>query len=540
MLDFYFDVENGLMLNGEKISSFEPRVTHVTRKIDINGNESFEYTVEVSSQTGESHGKKVFTRLEKIKWVQEFGIYDPKLKSEKILENKMILESRNCCDVCTKYVLPPGIHLVEGFHIMIIADCVILPKNFPSHISIESASKDKLRVGADKDSLKEKVRKYIMFEPKISVLLFFCSIYGMIKPILMSMEVNCDMLIALVAPSGHLKTTLVRLFALILKRNQDQEISFMDTMRNDILTNMIRSRAGLNFLIDDYHENSTPYTRRKYDERLNVATRVVSSAVSSAGVIITAEALKDSRNILFSSHDRIFKIQMPLQNAEKISQMKRKINELPDNDFLGDVVLSFSQALIDNYDEVKKKVGEHMKEDLPSGFVQSTRTGNQYRVLSLVEKLFMQFFYGEDEEIDKIFNSYLENACKNQMEELCRRRNIENEPNAIELIHTIIQEGTNCKELSIKCVESLYDASRDDTALISEGKLRITGVAFQNYMVRKLNHPVSLKRIVDQLEDVGALERDIDKRTKKYMNRRHYCINISVIESIFMSGMESI
>lgn len=538
--NFSFERGKGLKFNNELVSAFEPRVVNSVRIVDEKGKERFLYTVEVFDTNGESQGEKTFSRLDKINWVQDFGVFDPYLKNPKILENKLLLESRNRRLESQKYVLQPGFHLVEEHPVVIIANHVIVPKDFPSNIVVESSSEAELKVGTDESAIKENVKKYIMFEPQISVLLFFGAMYGIIKPILMGMGVNCDMLIALVAPSGHLKTTLVRLYALLLDGIEEQEISFMDTVRSDCLISKIKNLAGSNLLIDDYHKNSSSYVNRKFDERLNVATRAISSSGDSAGVIITAETLKESRNILFSSHDRIFKIQMPLQNEKKLLDMKKRINSLPNNDFLGNVVLTFIQKLVDNYTEVEKEVREHMKKELPQWINQSTRTGNQFRILTLVERLFMKYFQGKDEQVDQLFSSSLEKSIKKQMDELCKRRDIEHETNAFELIYTLIEQGSQCKELSIKLVEKLYDESSDDNALMTEEMLIITGAAMQNYMIKKVHHPVSVKKIIDKLDEAGVLIKDLDKRTKKYKGRRHYFIKISVLKAICDSGTENI
>ena len=533
MTKFKFVESQGLKYEDEVVASFCPKVCSIVKNIDVDKHETFNYTIEVLDQHGMSLGKGTFNHLEKIDWVQEFGVFDPYLK-QKMLDNKLRLEARNFQDVHIRYVLPPGVHLVEGQHIMIIGKHVIRPEGFPPNIMIESTSEYELRsVKEDMNTnLQKRIKEYILFEPQISVLLFFGSMYGSIKPILMDMGVNCDMLIALVAPSGHLKTTLVRQYSLWLKNGNLQEISFMDTVRSDCLISKISDLVGLNFLIDDYHKSSSTYTNKKYDERLNVATRAISSVTASAGVIVTAEALKDSRNILFSSHDRIFKIQLPLQSKEKLSEVKKKISMLPQNDFLGNVVLDFGKALINDYDSVSDFVNEFMKKELPSWIDENTRTGNQYRVISLVKNLFMKYLNIQDEEIDRKFTSCLEKTCEKQIAELCKRRNMEHEADVFQLLMLLVEQGSQCKEVYVKYVASSYEAERTDNVLILNKKLYIKRSTLQLYITKKLNYSVSIKKYIDKLNDAGVLEKDSDKRSKKYHGYRHYVIDINHLKTI--------
>ena len=46
--------------------------------------------------------------------------------------------------------------------------------------------------------------------PKVTVVLFYAALLGAIKPLLNHLSVITDFIIGVVAPSGHLKTSLTR------------------------------------------------------------------------------------------------------------------------------------------------------------------------------------------------------------------------------------------------------------------------------------------------------------------------------------------
>ena len=45
-----------------------------------------------------------------------------------------------------------------------------------------------------------------------------------------------------------------------------------------------------------------------------------------------------------------------------------------------------------------------------------------------------------------------------------------------------------------------------------------------------IGHPVSLRKVSDELHDAGVLVEDIDKRSKKFMSRRHYVIAVDALD----------
>lgn len=98
---------------------------------------------------------------------------------------------------------------------------------------------------------------------------------------------------ALIAPSGHLKTTLARIYTQWTVTTSNLETLFDDRISNDKLTKNIYLAVGLNYLIDDYHKKNREYDKRKYRDRLDAVTRIASENKMAAMIFITAESIEE-------------------------------------------------------------------------------------------------------------------------------------------------------------------------------------------------------------------------------------------------------
>ena len=79
--------------------------------------------------------------------------------------------------------------------------------------------------------------------------------------------------------------------------------------------------------------------------------------------------------------------------------------------------------------------------------------------------------------------------------------------------------------------ESQYSSGDKNMALLKDGCFNIKGDVLISVLMKRVGRPVSLKKVSDQLHKEGILDEDSDKRTKKVASRRHYVINIAMLEN---------
>lgn len=537
-----FEEGRGFMIGETVIAEFEPTVTERYHYKNLNtGEETDEYTVVTKDIYGSTTSSRVSDFL-KIDWYRDFGIIDIELsrKGKRILAAKLQREARNLAEeYChEEIVASPGFYIKDGVPIMIMGNQAMLPTKEEGKFTVVSSSASLMK-HIDSMDLKQEISNYINFMPKVTVVLFYAALLGAIKPLLNHLDVKTDFIIGIVAPSGHLKTSLTRLYTKWLVDEDELEISFDDSIRSDILQKRIKQAAGQNFLIDDLHKKSSIYDQNRYKERLDKAVRTVSKVGNSALIFITAESLKGST--IFSSHDRILQIKIPRMDSEELSIYKMSMADIS-HSYMAEIAVRFVQVLLDNYQDVRETVEQYIgnnifynksKFEMPEWCKGSTRVGNQVRVLYLVEDLFCQYMCENDSKLSGRIQLHeaLEETGKIQVKQLERLSSLEKEEDILLMLYQIIEEGTNCKDIHIVMTESQYSSGDKNMALLKDGCFNIKGEDLINVLMKRVGRPVSLKKVSDQLHKEGILDEDSDKRTKKVASRRHYVINIAMLEN---------
>lgn len=537
-----FEEGRGFMIGETVIAEFEPTVTERYHYKNLNtGEETDEYTVVTKDIYGSTTSSRVSDFL-KIDWYRDFGIIDIELsrKGKRILAAKLQREARNLAEeYChEEIVASPGFYIKDGVPIMIMGNQAMLPTKEEGKFTVVSSSASLMK-HIDSMDLKQEISNYINFMPKVTVVLFYAALLGAIKPLLNHLAVKTDFIIGIVAPSGHLKTSLTRLYTKWLVDEDELEISFDDSIRSDILQKRIKQAAGQNFLIDDLHKKSSIYDQNRYKERLDKAVRTVSKVGNSALIFITAESLKGST--IFSSHDRILQIKIPRMDSEELSIYKMSMADIS-HSYMAEIAVRFVQVLLDNYQDVRETVEQYIgnnifynksKFEMPEWCKGSTRVGNQVRVLYLVEDLFCQYMCENDSKLSGRIQLHeaLEETGKIQVKQLERLSSLEKEEDILLMLYQIIEEGTNCKDIHIVMTESQYSSGDKNMALLKDGCFNIKGEDLINVLMKRVGRPVSLKKVSDQLHKEGILDEDSDKRTKKVASRRHYVINIAMLEN---------
>lgn len=527
----YFDPNRGCIIDGCPVSNFYPEVTAVHEQITPDGHKTVSYEVSVTDKSGKKLPPFRVANVTKIDWLTECGIYDVDMtrKDEKLLAAKLLKDIAACKNRRREFLAPPGFHLFGRMPVISMGKQIITPDNADDTIKITAAST--LEIKARKNTDLAMAKTCINFMPGVTELLFYASLLGAVKPLLNYWGVVTDFIIALIAPSGHLKTTLARLYALWLSQREAQEISFSDTIRNDKLQHMSEECAAQNFLIDDYHTVSKAYTKNRYRDRLDHATRIVSGSRNSANIFITAESLKDS--VIFSAADRMLQIHIGRMAPEELSMYKDKLSEIPD-DAMPRIALAFVQKILNDFEQAGKTVSDFLDNfETPAWCKGDTRMGNQYKVILLVELLFRTYMCNNDLEISAHIRlgKALQEHGKRQLKQLDLLRREDTEYNFLLILDEIIKEGTKSTDINIVIVRGQYDETTGSQALLEGNFFYITGNALLACMRNHIGYPsIRLHDVSSQLHDAGVLMEDTDKRTKKFLTCRHYVIALDALK----------
>lgn len=525
-----FVAGSGLYIDDKQVATFCPQMVAIEERFDQNNRISITYKVKVIRTDGTETETKSFASLSAIDWLVDFEVYDGLQTTN---EKRMIVHYlQQQCKSCKRrkiYQLTNGFHFIEGTPVMVLGDKVIKPND---QFDVESASLDRLIVDVNNKLIKDIVLDYtdkmLSFMPGVTEPLFYLSLLGGLKSLLNYNGVVSTFIGGIVGPSGHLKTTLARKYCLWTDNIEDQEISFADAIRVDTFQKKLESKANLNFLIDDFHAVSRQHTKNRYRDRLDDATRLVRDNKNVALAIITAESLEDSS--IFSAYDRIFQISINRMDESELRRYKSSIFKLKDN-AMGTIMYYFLNRLLDNYDEVCQFIRNYnMKAEIPEWCDASTRIPNQYQVLKLVEELFCKYVCDGDKELSKHqeFQQVLQDLLVKQAKELKKLRLKDEEERPVLLLRKLLDNTIDNPSLRICTLKSDYK-DYINQAFLEDGLLRITSSALQAFLMKCLEHPVSLRKVSDEMLDAGILVTGADKRTMKFVDVRHYIINVDML-----------
>lgn len=245
-----------------------------------------------------------------------------------------------------------------------------------------------LKIGSSSDD-KSVIKKFLNLMLGVSEILFYDSLFGVMKPVVIQCGLKPEFILALVGPSGHLKTSMVRLYSLWLEEQDAQEISFRDYRKITTLLSMIDSISGQNFWVDDLHDAISGNVETEQSERLNEIVRHTGKSSKCANIIVTAETLKGKG--IFSCMDRILQVKIPRMSSEQLKELKKQINELQAEDMVN-LANVFLEELMKHYDEVRKEIIDFWNQDSPDDNIfYDTRTYYHNKFIMLTEVVFCKY-----------------------------------------------------------------------------------------------------------------------------------------------------
>lgn len=523
---FKFEIQKGLYYFGEFIVDFEPKVIKTIIETELKtGNSKRKYIVQVIDCDGCDMGCKEIENLSKISFFDQWGVPDGLLnkKSKEILTFKLQTEAKKSVKEYI-YTVVPGFYELDDGPIFVLGDSVIGNPSIRLHVTGLSIKKTNLSKFCYDPST---IKKYISLIPGVTEILFYSSLLAIVKPILKSMGIKVDFVTAIIGPSGHLKTSIVRKYALWLENNQEQEISFSDGSRRPDILKRIDYLEGLNFLADDLHKVAGSQENQRQSNRLDTIVRHLNEKTDCANVMVTGESVDELG--IFSSRDRILQITVPRMTDIELGEIKNKFGGLS-SDYMAEFAMYFAKKLMDNYDELIDKIPPILEEIEKKQRVNSNsvRIYNHARFIYLVEILVRKYCFGNDVEIsgkNALDNAIAKSVAIQQKQLMVLRK--QDEP------RDIVCDVLNMLNDS-QCITAIIDKTEYCPSLncyyIHNNTIYITSAALQNGLVKKYKRIYSIKKVSDALHNAGVLEEDVDSRSKKTGGKRHYCINVEMLE----------
>lgn len=539
---------SNLYWNKMYVSSFVPKLIAKRESRNLaTGEVTYSYEVTIEG----CDNPIWFKNLNKINWFDDFMTPDFDLtpKRKQLLQLKLKLEAElidsDDIEVITNDC---GLYFVENKPVLVLGDVIISDINDKRiHFSTSEKLTVKRYIPSGKDMYGE-INRMLGFMEEIYVgpILFYGTLFGAVKPIIAGVCENTksDFILALIAQSGHLKTTLARLYTNFSQYESDLEMSFSDSKRNDFLKKEMQMLGGFTYTLDDYHAAQSPSERNKFRVRLDNITREVSGAHNACSVIITAESLHDEA--IFSCMDRIVQIKIPHLTDNELLQYKSKVSMLNPTAMVG-IAVQFLTAVIKDYDNLEETIQEFDEQfKAPEWITGSTRVGNQNRMLNLVEFMFRKYVCNGDMEIShyEAFQTALENQEKAQIKELEILQRKGSPIFYLEEIKGILDEYDQgvCKDIVIVEKEYEYDPENEGQALLTYSRdvlgqkhrpiLQITSKALDVALYNRLQQPINMKQVTDQMHHSNVLYEDSDSRTKKINNKRHYVIDVNTLQMV--------
>ena len=186
------------------------------------------------------------------------------------------------------------------------------------------------------------------------------------------------------------------------------------------------------------------------------------------------------------------------------------------------------KKLMKNYDEVKVIIKDFLEQNLNKTVgTYDTRTYHHGVFIKLTEALFRKYMCGglSNWSETAVLNVAIEKNCRIQQKDLQRECDIDYTLDVYDML------TSNDKYLIAKTDRFQYDPRSNTNYYFENSTAYVTREALVYGMGKYYDQVVSWKKIVDDLDEKAVLEEDTDKRTKKFMEKRHYVIRFDVIQN---------
>lgn len=525
---FLYNEKEGLSYDGQLLTDFNISITGKKIKWDLSQNKMQKlYKVEVNYTDDRPKHSEWVDDLRNLDLFGLFEINEGPISCDirRLLLTKLMHEAER---LSWEYFVDSqlGIQDINGQTLYVFGQYELWKNSKADMVTVLTHYKLAANNDFDRHELLNKCCDYISLIPGVTEILFFGSLFAIVKPFLAQLKIPCGCLLALVAPAGHLKTTLVRMYALWLNESDEQEIGFYSHNRDKEILNMIECLQGQNFLLDDMHKIKDSNESRRQERRLDTVSRHVNMKTDCANVIITGETMEEMG--IFSCMDRIFQIRMSKMNAEQIEKLKRKVSLLQ-QDLMPNVAYCFAESLMRNYEAVLENIKQFYSENIyddEAGDGYATRIHKHGMFIRMTEYLFERYLC--EPELCRLNSDIsLDCAIKEQMrlqqKELQKIREREERHDYVAEFYKVLYDDGKYIQL---CSSKEYTDLEKSCALCGD-KIYITTAAIKTALFNRYQAYVAPKLITDALHESGVLEEEPHSagRQKNYMGKKHYVLS---------------
>lgn len=537
-----FQVEKeGLFYEGQHLTKFNLSVTRKKLTQDSANKRRKLYKVEIDYADDRSNQSEWISDLRNIDLFDCFGINDCSISKEtkKLLLFKLMHEAEQ---ISWEYVVDSqlGLQVINGYPIYVFGENVLWANNNLDEFSVithYTMTPDKYM---DREELLKECMSYKCLIPGTTEILFYGSLFAIVKPFLAQLNIPCGFLLALVAPAGHLKTTLARIYALWLDTEDEQEIGFYTYQKDKDILNMIANLQGQNFLLDDIHKIADSNERKRQEKRLDIVSRYVNMNKNCANVIITGETMEEMG--IFSCIDRIFQIRIPEMNASQIENLKISISSLKQG-LMPSVALAFANALMEKYEEVMEDIKTFYSKNLYDTEAAEGCATRVYRYgmfIRMTKYLFDKYLcdpalYIQNDET--ILDSAIKEHVQVQQVALQKIHFREKKRDYIAELYWIIHN----RGQYIQVRAQLEYNDFENSCMLCNDRIYITSNAIKNAFINYCGHYTSVKLIIDALHEEGILEEEPSSngKQKNYQGKKHYVLNRKIFANyMYNKGYE--
>lgn len=277
-----YNEKEGLSYDGQLLTDFNISITRKKAMWDSSQNKRQKlYKIEVSYVDGRPNHSEWVCNPRNLDLFDLFGVNESTVTSEvrKILLFKLMHEAEQISweTVADSHL---GFQVIRDRQLYVFGQHILWENGNMDTITILTHYKLAANNDIDRHELLKQCYSYISLIPEITEILFYGSLFAIVKPFLAQLKIPCGCLLALVAPAGHLKTTLVRMYALWLDIPDKQEIGFYSHNRDKEILNMIECLQGQNFLLDDMHKIKDSNESRRQERRLDTVSRHVNMKIT--------------------------------------------------------------------------------------------------------------------------------------------------------------------------------------------------------------------------------------------------------------------
>lgn len=534
--DFQFLEKDALYYKEEPIADFNLRV--VDKKFFLGLSKARgqpSYLVEATYTDGRISNSEWVNDLKNLDLFELFEINDCFLSAEnrKLLSFKLMHEASR---ISKKTIIDSheGLQIICEVPVYVLGEHIFCCRKLPPMHEITTHYAMQTVPYTDRKEILKLCKAYISLLSGTSEILFYVALFAIVKPFLSQLKIFSGFLFSLVAPSGHLKTTLVRSYALWLDRNDLQEVSFCSLQRDQHILNALDCLPGQNFLIDDLHQMSDANEKRRQERRLDIVSRHVDATLDCANVILTGETMEKMG--IFSCMDRIFQVRIPKMDAKQIEELKERISALAPG-LMPSAALMFASSLMNNYDAILKDIQDfyHKNSINSAADGYATRMHRHALFLRMTAYLFEKYVFWPENIFSKDrdrLDDVIQEQIRQQELDLQKIRSSEEPRDYIVDFYELI--AANDKYIKVQSTTNEYQYDNSGTScLLYHGKLYITTNSLKNAFFRCYEKYVPIKGVIDELHKEGILEEEPASkgRQKNFLNQKHYVISMCFLIS---------